>query len=131
MTPKETSSMQTRLHQQQGASGGPTKTSSGGSSHANNHDQSGYDLTEFTSDEKLPDVWPEEFPGITRFAPADPVVGLQFDSGDIVLVNNLGNLAPGALIDEMKAMHTIASHLAVEEEQERTRGKILRVLLDD
>ena len=87
---------------------------------------------EFTSDEVLPEVWPEDFPGITRFAQELPIAGPgpKFDSGDIVLVNNLGNLAPGALLDEIKAMHTIACRLSVEEDKERTRGKILRVLLD-
>lgn len=86
---------------------------------------------DFTSDEKMPDNWPdEEFPGITKFAPAEPAASLQFDSGDINLVNSLGNLAPGALIDEMKAMHAIACRLGIEEEQEKIRGRILRVLLD-
>lgn len=89
-----------------------------------------HDISRFISDEKLPEVWPEEFPGITRFAPSEPSASLQFDGGDINLVNSLGNLAPGALIDEMKAMHAIACRLAVEEEQEKMRGKILRVLLD-
>lgn len=88
------------------------------------------DIYNFISDEKIPDSWPEEFPGITRFASAEPSASLQFDSGDIALVNSLGNLAPGALIDEMKAMHAIACRLAFEENQEKTRGKILRVLLD-
>ena len=86
---------------------------------------------DFTSDEKIPDNWPEgEFPGITKFAPAEPASSLQFDSGDINLVNSLGNLAPGALIDEMKAMHAISCRLSIEEEQEKVRGRILRVLLD-
>lgn len=88
------------------------------------------DIKEFLSDEKIPDSWQEEFPGITKFATAEPSASLQFDSGDIVLVNSLANLAPGALIDEMKAMHSIASRLAIDEEQEKARGKILRVLLD-
>lgn len=88
------------------------------------------DIHNFISDEKIPDSWPEEFPGITKFANAEPSTSLQFDSGDIALVNSLGNLAPGAIIDEMKAMHAIACKLAVEENQEKTRGKILRVLLD-
>ena len=88
------------------------------------------DISDFISDEKFPEAWPEEFPGITRFAAAEPSASLQFDSGDIVLVNSLGNLAPGALIDEMKTMHAIACKLAIEENQEKTRGKILRVLLD-
>lgn len=87
------------------------------------------DISDFISDEKFPETWPEEFPGITRFATAEPSASLQFDSGDIALVNNLGNLAPGALVDEIKAMHAIACRLAVEEHQEKTRGKILRVLL--
>ena len=87
-------------------------------------------LLDFMSDEKLPEKWVEEFPGITRFAPSEPATSLQFDSGDINLVNSLGNLAPGALIDEIKAMHAIACRLSIEEEQEKTRDKILRVLLD-
>lgn len=86
-------------------------------------------VSDFMSEEKIPDSWPEEFPGITRFASAEPSASLQFDSGDIALVNSLGNLAPGALIDEIKAMYAIACRLAVEEHQEKTRGKILRVLL--
>lgn len=84
----------------------------------------------FTSDEKFPESWPEEFPGITRFATAEPTASLQFDSGDIALVNSLGNLATSALIDEIKAMHAISCKLAVEENHEKARGKILRVLLD-
>lgn len=84
----------------------------------------------FRSDETMPEeAWPEEFPGITRYASAEPSASLQFDSGDIALVNNLANLAPGAFIDEMKAMHAIACKLGEEENQEKTRGKILRVLL--
>lgn len=85
------------------------------------------------SDEKLPEDWPEEFPGITNYANCRLAVGsanLQFDSGDIVLINSLANLAPGALVDEMKAMRALACRLSIEEERERTRGKILRVLLD-
>lgn len=89
------------------------------------------DNSKFVSEEKFPESWPEEFPGITRFATAEPTASLQFDSGDIALVNSLGNLAPSGLLDEMKAMHAIACKLAVEENQEKTRGKILRVLLDD
>lgn len=86
---------------------------------------------DFTSDEKIPDNWPEEeFPGITKFAPAEPATSLQFDSGDLNLVNSLGNLATGALIDEIKAMHAISYRLTIEEEQEKLRGKILKVLLD-
>lgn len=88
------------------------------------------DNNNFTSNEKFPETWPEEFPGITRFATAEPTASLQFDSGDIALVNSLGNLAPSALLDEMKAMHAIACKLTVEENHEKTRGKILRVLLD-
>jgi len=88
-------------------------------------------MNRYTCEETIPDDWPDEFPGITRYAPAEPSRALQFDSGDIALVNSLGNLAPGALVDEMKAMHTIACRLAVDEEQELIRGKILRVLLDD
>lgn len=84
----------------------------------------------FISDEKITDLWQDEFPGITRFASAEPSASLQFDSADIVLVNTLGNLAPGSLIDEIKAMHAIACRLTFEENQEKTRGKILRVLLD-
>lgn len=123
-----TNNVQTRLQQQTDC------TEVHGDKHTNNstdQDQSELDLADFTSDEKLPENFPEEFPGVTRYAPVDPSPTLQFDSGDIVLVNSLGNLAPGALIDEMKAMYTIACHLAVDEEQEITRGKILRVLLDD
>lgn len=88
------------------------------------------DISNFISEEKIPDSWPEEFPGITNFPTAEPSASLEFDSGDIALVNSLGNLAPGALIDEMKAMHDIACKLAVEEEHEKTRGKILKVLLN-
>lgn len=85
----------------------------------------------FCSQEKLPETWPEEFPGITQFGNQfGKLDSLQFDSGDIALVNNLANLAPGALVDEMKTMQAIAINLAVEEEQEKVRGKILRVLLD-
>lgn len=87
------------------------------------------ELPDFLSDEKLPDSWPDEFPGITKFGPSEPATSLQFDSGDINLVNNLGNLAPGALVDEIKAISVIACRLATEEEHERTRGRILRVLL--
>lgn len=87
------------------------------------------DISNFISDEKIPESWPEEFPGITKFPNAEPSASLQFDSGDIALVNSLGNLAPGALIDEMKAMHAIACKLAVEEDHEKLRGKILKVLL--
>lgn len=83
----------------------------------------------FTTDEKLIDHWPEEFPGITRFADLESGANLQFDRGDIVLINSLANLAPGALVDELKAMKAIASRLAIDEEQEKARGKILRVLL--
>lgn len=88
------------------------------------------DISNFTSDEKVPESWPDEFPGITRFPNAESSNNLQFDSGDVILVNSLGNLAPGALIDEIKAMHAIACKLSIEENQEKTRGKILRVLLD-
>lgn len=87
-------------------------------------------LLDFLSEEKLPETWPEEFPGITKFAPTEPAASVQFDNGDLNLVNNLGNLAPGALIDELEAMHAIACRLAIEEEQEKIRGRILRVLLD-
>lgn len=85
---------------------------------------------DFQSDEKIPEEWPDEFPGITRYPPTEPPPSLQFDSGDIALANNLCNLAPGALIDELKAMHAIACRLANEEEREKARGKILRVLFD-
>lgn len=84
----------------------------------------------FLSDETIPEGWPEEFPGITNYPPTDPPPSLQFDSGDIALANNLCNLAPGALIDELKAMHAIACKLAIEEDREKARGKILRVLID-
>lgn len=82
---------------------------------------------DFTSDEKMPDSWPE-FPGITKFAHAEPSADPQFESSDIALINSLSNLAPGALINELKAMHAIACNLAVEENHEKTRGIILRVL---
>lgn len=84
----------------------------------------------FTSDEKFPDSWPEEFPGITNFSTVKPSTSLQFDGGDIALVNSLSNLASGELIDEIKTIYRIASELHLEEEKEKTRGKILRVLLD-
>ena len=85
----------------------------------------------FTSDEKLPD-WPEEFPGINILARDIPTPSqtVQFDSSDVLLINSLANLAPGALVDEIRAMRTVACTLAFEEEKEKTRGKILRVLLD-
>lgn len=82
------------------------------------------------SEEKVVDSWPDDFPGITRFPETKPAKSLRFDSGDIALMNSLGDLAPGALVDEMKAMHSIACKLSIEESQERTRGKILRVLLE-
>lgn len=94
----------------------------------NQVDENNYE--QFLSDETIPESLPEEFPGITKFSSTEPSAGLQFDGGDIVLVNSLANLAPRALADEMKAMHLIACHLAIGEEQEKTRGKILRVLLD-
>lgn len=88
------------------------------------------DNIDLTSNEKLSLEWPDEFPGITRFPNLESTANLQFDSGDIILVNRLANLAPGALIDEMKALKTISCLLSAEEEQEKARGKILRVLLD-
>lgn len=86
---------------------------------------------DLVSHEQLPEDWPEEFPGILRYAPEEPPnYQLQFDSNDIALLNNLSNLAPGALIDEIKAMRAIACMLTIEEEKEKARGRILSVLLN-
>lgn len=88
------------------------------------------DDIDLISHEQLPDQWPEEFPGIIKYAPEEPPnYQLQFDSNDIALLNNLSNLAPGALIDEIKAMRGIACMLSIEEEKEKARGRILSVLL--
>lgn len=94
------------------------------------NNQLDHDLYNFISEEKVTDSWPEEFPGITRFPDAYTSINLEFDANDIILVNQLGNLAPGALIDEIKAIQSIACKLSIEEDQEILRGKILRVLLD-
>lgn len=86
---------------------------------------------DLVSHEQLPEDWPEEFPGILKYAPEEPPnYQLQFDSNDIALLNNLSNLAPGALIDEIKAMRAIACMLTIEEEKEKARGRILSVLLN-
>lgn len=85
---------------------------------------------DFTSDERLIEIWSDEFPGITNFPDLEPSSFLQFDGSDIMLVNRLANSSPSELVNEMKALKNIASLLEVEEQHERLRGKILRVLLD-
>lgn len=71
----------------------------------------------------------EDFPGITNFSNVEPTVKYQLESSDITLVNNLSNLAPSEIKEEVMSMHTVACKLAMEENKEKTRGRILRVLL--
>lgn len=99
------------------------------------------DMDLLVSDEKLdrasPELWPEQYPGLTEFlarssipvtSEAMPDWLKEFDQSDMTMLNNFGNLTPNALLDELKMMQNMTFQLQLEEDREITRGKYLEVL---
>ncbi|KAG7302010.1 hypothetical protein JYU34_013461 [Plutella xylostella] len=82
-------------------------------------------------DRTSPELWPEQIPGVSEFAPAQPPQDAPWDKAltteDISFMQQLGSLTTSGLIMEVKKLHDLAYQLGLEEAKEMTRGKYLNI----
>ncbi|CAB3247185.1 unnamed protein product [Arctia plantaginis] len=89
------------------------------------------------SSEKLdrasPELWPEQIPGVSEFAPlpnsnqSPPAWNRGVTKEDCNYMQQLGSLSTSGLIMEVKKLHDLAYQLGLEEAKEMTRGKYLNI----
>ncbi|NP_001040200.1 Myb-MuvB complex subunit Lin-52 [Bombyx mori] len=87
------------------------------------------------SSEKLdrasPELWPEQIPGVSEFAPMPGTQEPSWNEGltkqDYTYMQQLGTLTVSGLIMEVKKLHDLAYQLGLEEAKEMTRGKYLNI----
>ncbi|XP_075976745.1 DREAM core complex component lin-52 [Anticarsia gemmatalis] len=89
------------------------------------------------SSEKLdrasPELWPEQIPGVSEFAPlpnsnlSPPSWNRGVTKEDYNYMQQLGSLSTSGLIMEVKKLHDLAYQLGLEEAKEMTRGKYLNI----
>ncbi|XP_047997906.1 protein lin-52 homolog [Leguminivora glycinivorella] len=84
-------------------------------------------------DRASPELWPEQMPGVSEFAPAQnpnqspPAWSRGLTKEDVVVMQQLAALSTSGLIMEVKKLHDMAYQLGLEEAKEMTRGKYLNI----
>ncbi|XP_034832548.1 protein lin-52 homolog [Maniola hyperantus] len=84
-------------------------------------------------DRASPDLWPEQIPGVSEFAPiqnpnqSPPSWHKELTKEDFAYMHQLGSLSTSSFIMEVKKLHDLAYQLGVEEAKEMTRGKYLNI----
>ncbi|XP_049875256.1 protein lin-52 homolog [Pectinophora gossypiella] len=84
-------------------------------------------------DRASPELWPEQIPGVSEFAPqhnanqSPPSWNRGLTKEDISYMQRLGLLSTSGLIMEVKKLHDLAYQLGLEEAKEMTRGKYLNI----
>ncbi|CAG4953081.1 protein lin-52 homolog [Colias croceus] len=84
-------------------------------------------------DRASPELWPEQIPGVSEFAPllnpnqSPPSWNKGLTKEDMGLIQQLGSLTTIGLIMEVKKLHDLAYQLGLEEAKEMTRGKYLNI----
>ncbi|CAH0400216.1 unnamed protein product [Chilo suppressalis] len=84
-------------------------------------------------DRASPELWPEQIPGVSEFAPlqnadgSPPAWNIEFTKKDYTYMQQLSSLPTSGLIMEVKKLHDVAYQLGLEEAKEMTRGKYLNI----
>ncbi|XP_022122561.2 protein lin-52 homolog [Pieris rapae] len=84
-------------------------------------------------DRASPELWPEQIPGVSEFAPlqspsqSPPSWNSGLTKDDMNFIQQLGSLSTIGLIMEVKKLHDVAYQLGLEEAKEMTRGKYLNI----
>ncbi|KAI8432327.1 hypothetical protein MSG28_004741 [Choristoneura fumiferana] len=84
-------------------------------------------------DRASPELWPEQIPGVSEFAPmqnpnqSPPAWNRGLTKDDVVVMQQLAALSTSGLIMEVKKLHDLAYQLGLEEAKEMTRGKYLNI----
>ncbi|KAL0829253.1 hypothetical protein ABMA28_004074 [Loxostege sticticalis] len=84
-------------------------------------------------DRASPELWPEQIPGVSEFAPVQnanqspPSWSKGFTKEDYSYMQQLNSLSTSGLILEVKKLHDMAYQLGLEEAKEMTRGKYLNI----
>ncbi|KFM59332.1 Protein lin-52-like protein, partial [Stegodyphus mimosarum] len=96
-------------------------------------------LSEEKLDRSSPELWPEQIPGVSKFAsltlsPNDdkPVQQPEWlrdlDHEDISVLQGFGSLTAAALLEKVRDLQNLAYQLGLEEAKEMTRGRFLGIL---
>ncbi|XP_063828642.1 protein lin-52 homolog [Ostrinia nubilalis] len=84
-------------------------------------------------DRASPELWPEQIPGVSEFAPVQnanqspPSWNKGLTKEDYTYMQQLNSLSASGLILEVKKLHDMAYQLGLEEAKEMTRGKYLNI----
>ncbi|XP_071801104.1 protein lin-52 homolog [Asterias amurensis] len=92
-------------------------------------------------DRASPELWPEQIPGVSDFAPMKSPLGntqtaeaqpweADLEQNDIDMLNELGSLTTANLMEKVKGLQNLAYQLGLEESREMTRGKFLNILVN-
>ncbi|GFS29374.1 protein lin-52 homolog [Nephila pilipes] len=90
-------------------------------------------------DRSSPELWPEQIPGVSKFASLtmnheEPKPSLQpewlkdLDHEDISVLQGFGSLTAAALLEKVRDLQNLAYQLGLEEAKEMTRGRFLGIL---
>ncbi|VVC91847.1 protein lin-52 homolog [Leptidea sinapis] len=84
-------------------------------------------------DRASPELWPEQIPGVSEFAPlhnpdqSPPMWNKSMTADDLNHIRKLKCLTTIGIIMEVKKLHDLAYRLGLEEAKEMTRGKYLNI----
>ncbi|XP_060804268.1 protein lin-52 homolog [Amyelois transitella] len=84
-------------------------------------------------DRASPELWPEQIPGVSEFAPVQsgnqspPSWNKGLTVSDVNYMQQLSTLSTSVFIMEVKQLHDLAYQLGLEEAKEMTRGKYLNI----
>jgi len=85
-------------------------------------------------DRNSPDLWPEQFPGVSDFAyniapeTTPPKWLTIIDKEDSDMLQEFGSLSPAQLVEKIRGLQELAFQLGLEEAHEMVRGKFLNIL---
>ncbi|GFY16594.1 protein lin-52 homolog [Trichonephila clavipes] len=90
-------------------------------------------------DRSSPELWPEQIPGVSKFAsltmnhqepkPSQQPEWLKnLDHEDISVLHGFGSLTAAALLEKVRDLQNLAYQLGLEEAKEMTRGRFLGIL---
>jgi len=85
-------------------------------------------------DRNSPDLWPEQFPGVSDFvynvAPetTPPKWLAIIDKEDLDMLQEFGSLSPAQLVEKIRGLQELSFQLGLEEAHEMVRGKFLNIL---
>lgn len=96
-------------------------------------------LSEENLDRSSPELWPEQIPGVSKFASLSMCHSIDkpdqqpewlkdLDHEDISVLQGFGSLTAAALLEKVRDLQNLAYQLGLEEAKEMTRGRFLGIL---